>query len=177
MNIEMYQSIQPDIIAKLENNWRVNPDIAGGGYFHDLASHQLDYLDFLFGPIIEAHGITGNQAHLYLADDLVTASFWFSSGVLGSGVWCFTTSSVSEKDVIRIIGSKGEIWFNTFGAPMVINLKNETIGGETLLFTHSEHIQQFLIQKVVDELRGVGTSPSNGISGARTSRVMEQITG
>ncbi len=31
--------------------WRVNPEISGGGHFFDLASHQLDYLDYLFGPV------------------------------------------------------------------------------------------------------------------------------
>ena len=31
--------------------WRVVPEISGGGYFFDLASHQLDYLDHLLGPI------------------------------------------------------------------------------------------------------------------------------
>ena len=46
VNIEMYQPCQPDIIAQTENNWRVQPEISGGGYFHDLASHQLDFLDF-----------------------------------------------------------------------------------------------------------------------------------
>ena len=51
VNIEMYQALQPELIAKAETNWRVQPEIAGGGYFHDLASHQLDYLDFLFGEI------------------------------------------------------------------------------------------------------------------------------
>ena len=37
--------------------WRLQPDIAGGGYFYDLAPHQLDLLQDIFGVIIEAHGI------------------------------------------------------------------------------------------------------------------------
>ena len=177
VNIEMYQPLQPDIITHLENNWRVNPDIAGGGYFHDLASHQLDYLDFLFGPIVEAHGISSNQVHLYAADDIVTASFQFENGVLGSGTWCFTTNPVSEKETIRIVGSKGELSFNTFGDPMILRLKSSKDGKEEFVFSHSQPIQKPLIQLVVDELRGVGISPSNGISGARTNWVMEHIVG
>ena len=38
VNIEMYQPCQPDIIAQPENNWRVLPEISGGGYFHDSKS-------------------------------------------------------------------------------------------------------------------------------------------
>ena len=59
VSIEMFQPFQPVLIAQAETNWRVKPEIAGGGYFHDLASHQLDYLDFLFGPITQAKGISG----------------------------------------------------------------------------------------------------------------------
>lgn len=94
----MLQPLQPELIAQAETNWRVKPEIAGGGYFHDLASHQLDYLRFfVFGSITEAKGISDNQAGQYPADDIVTASFKFESGVIGSGIWCFRTDGNSEK--------------------------------------------------------------------------------
>jgi predicted dehydrogenase len=177
VTIEMYQPLQPDIIANTENNWRVFPEIAGGGYFHDLASHQLDYLDFLFGPIIESKGITFNQAHAYPADDIVTAAFKFENGVIGSGMWCFTTDILSEKDIIRIVGSKGELSFNCFGSPMLIRLESSEKGSEECSFAHSQPIQHPLIQLIVDELRGVGISPGTGESGVRTARVMDRMTG
>jgi len=175
VNIEMYQPLRPDVVANSENNWRVIPEIAGGGYFHDLASHQLDYLDFVFGPIAESKGIAVNQAHIYPADDIVAASFRFESGVIGSGMWCFTTDAVSEKDSVRIVGSKGELTFNTFGSPMIINVVSQDTGNEEFSFSHTQPIQQPLIQAIVDQLRGVGNSPSTGISGARTSQVLESI--
>ena len=175
VNIEMYQPLRPDVVANPENNWRVIPEIAGGGYFHDLASHQLDYLDFVFGPIAESKGIAVNQAHIYPADDIVAASFRFESGVIGSGMWCFTTDAVSEKDSVRIVGSKGELTFNTFGSPMIINVVSQDTGNEEFSFSHTQPIQQPLIQAIVDQLRGVGNSPSTGISGARTSQVLESI--
>jgi len=176
VNIEMYQPAQTNRIANTKNNWRVEPEISGGGYFHDLASHQFDYLDFLFGPVIESKGISFNQAHLYRADDIVSASFRFENGVMGTGLWCFTTDALSEKDCIRIIGSKGELTFNTFGSPMVIRMETALKGKAELIFNHSQPIQKPLIQLIVDELCGKGISPSTGISGARTTLVMEQIT-
>ncbi len=51
VHINMKQVIEPELITKLEFNWRVHPEISGGGYFFDLASHQLDLLDFFFGKI------------------------------------------------------------------------------------------------------------------------------
>lgn len=175
VNIEMYQALQPDLIAKAETNWRVQPEIAGGGYFHDLASHQLDYLDFLFGEITEVTGISMNQSGLYPADDIVTAGLKFENGVVGNGIWCFSTDTVSEKDIITIIGSKGEISFNTFGNPMIIRLKVTGGAEQEFVFNHQQPIQQPLIQLIVDELRGMATSPSTGVSGSRATKVMEMI--
>lgn len=176
VNIEMYQPLQTEIVAQAENNWRVIPEIAGGGYFHDLASHQLDYLDFLFGPIVESKGISFNQSHSYPADDIVTGSFRFENGAIGTGMWCFTTDAVSEKDSIRIVGSKGELSFNTFGSPMMIRMKTTESGMEEFSYMHSQPIQKPLVQLIVDELRGVGTSPSTGSTGARTTLVLDSIT-
>jgi hypothetical protein len=38
-----------------------------------------------------------------------------------------------------------------------------------------ENVQYYLIKDVVQALEGKGTSPSTGISAARTSRVMDEI--
>lgn len=175
VRIEMCQPLQPDIIANSATNWRVLPEIAGGGYFHDLASHQLDYLDFLFGPVVEAQGITANQAGQYPADDIVGATFRFGCGIIGSGTWCFSTHAVSQTDNIRIVGSEGEVSFNTFGDPMLIQLKRAGYECTEYTYHHTQPIQQPLIQCIVDELRGRGATPSTGVSGARTAWVMEQI--
>ena len=53
-------------------HWHVDPEISGGGHFYDLASHQFDYLDFLFGPVTEVVGIAQNLAGLYRAEDTVS---------------------------------------------------------------------------------------------------------
>ena len=176
VNIEMYKPLSESDLKNANANWRVNPEIAGGGYFHDLASHQLDFLDFLFGKITQAKGISANQAGLYRSDDIVSATFSFENGVVGSGLWCFTADKSSEKDSIRIVGSQGELSFNCFGDPMTIQLKSSVNGNQEFNYLHEQPIQQHLVQAIVNELWGVGTSPSTGISGERTTAVMEEIT-
>ena len=57
--------------------WRLQPDIAGGGYFYDLAPHQLDLLQDIYGVITEARGICSNRGKLYKAEDSVSACFEF----------------------------------------------------------------------------------------------------
>lgn len=175
VHINLKQSLQADLIANSEENWRIIPEIAGGGYFFDLASHQLDLLDFFFGPIQSASGMSSNQGAAYAAEDIVVGSFAFENGVLGTGNWCFTADDTSRIDEIRIYGSEGEIRFETFGKGEFQIRKNNSTW-QTQPFDLPKHIQEPLITSIVQELTGSGTCPSTGISGARANWVMDQLT-
>jgi predicted dehydrogenase len=166
--------LQPDIVwaSANDDNWRIDPEISGGGYFYDLAAHQLDMMDFLFGPVQNPQGIALNQAKLYPAEDIVMGTFKFDNGIVGSGTWCFTTSKVSDKEITTIVGSKGQLSFPFFGDHSV-TLEVDGKGKEVMKFEIPVNIQQPLIQTIVDELLGAGKCPSTGVSGARTNRVME----
>lgn len=153
--------------------WRVNPEIAGGGYFYDLASHQLDFLDFLFGPAKVVSAFSANQAKLYQAEDIVSATLTFDKGIVCSGNWCFTISAQSEEDRIEIIGSKGKISFSTFN-PIPIRLETEK-ETEIINYQNPKHIQQNLIAQLVNELLGKGKCVSTGLTAARTNKLMDEI--
>lgn len=157
-------------------NWRVNPEISGGGHFHDLASHQLDILAYFFGDIVEASGMASNSLGLNNAEDTVTANFKFESGLIGSGNWTFTSLHKHFKDEVTLIGSKGKITFCCFNDIIPIVVETESIKKEFSL-PYPPHVQQPLIQTIVDELRGKDTSPSTGISGAKTNWVIDKILG
>lgn len=154
--------------------WRVSPDVSGGGYFHDLAAHQFDFLEYALGPISAAAGMSRNQAGLYAADDMVVANFAFASGALGTGSWCFTGSAERRSEQTQFIGSKGTITFSFFGGT-TIELDTAT-GTETITVPHPEHVQQPLIEQIVAALRGEGHSASTGETGARSSQIMDWIT-
>jgi predicted dehydrogenase len=155
--------------------WRVDPSISGGGHFHDLAAHQFDYLEYAFGPIVEAKGIATNQTGLYVADDTVSAVFRFESGILGTGSWCFTVPEKQAMDVTEIIGSKGRISFSFFNNT-ILHIETETMA-ENFDLPHPEHVQQPLVDLIVKDLRGEGTCPSTGETGIRATKLMDQITG
>jgi predicted dehydrogenase len=174
VEIRMRKPVEPPNVSIGENNWRVDPDIAGGGYFYDLASHQLDFLDYLFGPVTEACGISANQAGLYDAEDIVTGSFRFENGVMGCGSWCFTTGPSLETDLTVVTGSKGEISYPSFGESWV-ELKTGNADPERFHFSLPTHIQQPLIETIVQDLLGKGSCPSTGITGARTNLVLEKL--
>ncbi len=151
--------------------WRVIPEISGGGIFLDIGSHTLDILDYILGPIKEVKGSIDNQAHLYRADDIVSGNFVFESGVHGIGIWCF--SAFEAYDMNEIIGSKGKLEFSTFGSePIVLRTADKT---ELFPIENPKHIQQPLIQTIVNDLNKVSKCPSTGQSASRTSWVMDQI--
>jgi predicted dehydrogenase len=156
-----------------KTSWRVNPEISGGGHFFDLASHQLDYLDFLFGPVQKVRSIAVNQSGLYKAEDFVSAEFVFCNNIIASGTWCFSVSPENNRDIIEIIGDKGSIRFSTFSFEPII-LKNAS-GSMEFINERPEHVQYNLIGKIVQSLNGQGPSPSTGITGARTSKVMDEV--
>jgi len=154
-------------------SWRVDPKIAGGGHFFDLASHQLDYLDYLLGPVEKVKSIVLNQGGFYKSEDFVTAEFLFPDNIVGTGTWCFNASPETSRDTFEFVGDKGAVMFSTFSFEPIV-MVNES-GRQEFVNEHPEHVQYNLINKIVQSLNGNGTSPSTGISGARTSWVMDEV--
>lgn len=175
VHIQLRQEPTPKLIAQLENNWRVNPEIAGGGYFYDLASHQLDLLQFFLGTITTASGFATNQAGLYAAEDAVVGSFAFETGVVGTGNWNFASAQENQTDQIILDGSTGQIRFETFGKGE-FSLQKDGHAPQQFQFDLPAHIQQPLINLIVEDLLGKGTCPSTGESASQTNWVMEQLT-
>jgi predicted dehydrogenase len=169
-----WQPYDEEVGPDAQPRWRVFPEISGGGHFHDLASHQFDYLEYVFGPIKSATGIARNQAGLYPADDIVVANFEFESGILGNGSWCFTVNKEQRIDEAQIIGSKGKITFSFFEK---YSIKVETGAyTEELHVPYPLHVQQPLIDLIVKDIRGEGKSPSTGETGAKTNLILDWIT-
>jgi 1,5-anhydro-D-fructose reductase (1,5-anhydro-D-mannitol-forming) len=152
--------------------WRVDPEQSGGGHIWDMGSHALDYLDYLLGPVEWASGKAANFGGVYGPEDTVCGAFRFASGCLGTGVWGFA-AGVSE-DCLEIIGTEGHLSMSVFGTEPVELAHGETV--ERIEAETPDHVQQPLIQTIVDELNGSGTCPSTGESAARTNWVLEQLT-
>ena len=161
----------PPPSAGAEPDWKFTPRFSGGGKFVDMAVHTLDFLDFVFGSIQAAQGLTAKHADLYEAEDHVVASFQFETGLLGVGDWYFT--SREYVDETRIVGTEGEVAFSTFDSTPI--RLTTAAGSEAIAVENPPHVHQPLIQTIVDELNGVGACPSPGVSGARTTWVTDQI--
>lgn len=167
-----YEKASEDVKNPNKLPWRVRPEIAGAGLFYDLGSHTLDLLDFLLGPIKEVKGYASNQAGLYQAEDIVTGTYLFESGIHGTGTWCFT--AFENEDINEIVGTKGKITFSTFGNEP-IRLTTEE-GTQEWSFEMPQHVHQPLVETVVAELTGLDSeSFSTGPTGVRTNWVLEEL--
>lgn len=171
VNVTLYKPVQADEQDPQNLPWRVRPEISGGGHFVDLASHMLDFLDYALGPIEFVQGHAANQGGLYPAEDLVTGSFVFASGVQGTGVWCATAHKYLDRT--EITGSRGSLVYATYGNDPVALTTNASV--ETFCLDNPLHIQQPLIQTIVNALNGQGACPSTGETAARTTWVMDQL--
>ncbi len=172
VNVRFYQSPSEKDRSGVKN-WRTEPGVAGGGYFVDLGSHMIDLLQYFLGPIKSVRGSSSNQLHLYEAEDIVCANFVFESGVQGAGLWSF--GCAEDTDATEIVGSLGKITYATFLDQPIVLERNGQV--EKLNIPHPDHVQQPLIQTVVDELTGMGKGLSTGKSGAMTSWVIDRVLG
>ena len=172
--VQLFKSPSEDELSG-KPSWRVEPEISGGGHFFDLASHQLDYLDFLFGSVKTVRSVVLNQAGLYNAEDFVSAGFLFSDNVAGTGIWCFSASPEKNCDIIEITGDAGILSFSCFSFEPIILV--DGTGRQEIINERPEHVQYYLIGQVVKALSGEGTVVSTGITAARTSKVMDEVVG
>lgn len=152
-------------------SWRVDPAIAGGGLFHDLAPHQLDLMYYFFGAPEKITGIATNQAGLYTADDLVASNIIFKNGVAFSGSWCFNAAATTDN--CEIIGSKGSIYFSIFGGNTITVIANGV--KEIFSFDTLQHVQQPMIEKVVQYFLGQSPNPCSGEEGAAIMEMIDTI--
>ena len=178
MNVQVRFAVPPrDLDYSNPENlpWRLQPDIAGGGYFYDLAPHQLDLLQDMFGVIVEADGICANRANLYNVEDSVSACFRFESGLPGSGSWCFVAHESAKEDRITVIGDKGQVSFSVFNYdPIRLNTLD---GTQNITVPNPPYVQYPLIKSVIEHLQGISVCSCTRGSATPVNWVMDRILG
>ena len=176
INVQIRFSEPPrdlDYINVKDLPWRLQPDIAGGGYFYDLAPHQIDLLQNIFGVITRAHGYPANRAHLYMAEDTVSACFFFENGVTGSGSWCFVGHESAKEDRIEVIGDKGSLSFSVFTYEPIVLITSE--GKQSITVPNPSYVQLPMIKHVIEHLQGIGHCDCTSISATPVNWVLDRV--
>lgn len=175
INLQQYYAARPEDYDSQNLPWRVIPEDAGGGYFHDLGCHALDILFRIFGDPLEVSGLASNIGGLYEAEDTLSASLILPGQILLTASWSFVTPEPFTRDQVEVVGEKGKLRFSIFSfKPMTLSTG---LRQENMATIQPEHIQMPHIKSIVSELNGRGHCPATGESSAVTNRVMDIITG
>ena len=177
VNVQIRFAVPPRDLDYNRTNlpWRVQADIAGGGYFYDLAPHQIDLLQQMFGPIIEAEGYTANRGGLYAAEDTLSACFRFENGLPGSGSWCFVAHESAKEDRIEIVGDKGSLTFSVFNYDPIL-LQNSD-GRQEIVVENPPYVQLPLIKNVVEHLQNRAICNCDCVSATSVNWVVDRVLG
>lgn len=177
-NVQIRFSVPPRDLDYKSNGslpWRLQPDIAGGGYFYDLAPHQLDLIQDIFGVITRAHGYCSNMAKLYKAEDTISACFYFENGLPGSGSWCFVGHQSTKEDRIEVIGEKGMLSFSVYNYSPIQLVTSE--GRSSIVVPNPPYVQLPIIRSVIEHLQGIGICECTSVSATPVNWVMDRILG
>ena len=170
--IRLHFACPAPVITDLANPpWRLSAESSGAGLFLDLGSHALDLFDFLFGPLLNVHGRAANLATPLPIEDAVAMTFTTAAGTPGTASWNFASALGTDEVVIE--GTAARLTFSVFGNEA---LRLQTRDGlQPFERPNPAHVQQPLIQTIVDTLLGRGECPSTGESARRTSAVMDAV--
>lgn len=158
VQLRLWQSRSPDLVTKGTADWRTDPTISGGGYFFDLAPHQLDLMLYFFGLPISFEGFSQIQDAASAVADQTTGTILFEHQVVFNGSWCFNVRQEDQVDHCEIIGSRGKITFSIFGNSVAVQSDDEE---NEFVFEHPEHIQYPMIASTVAFFEGNGPNPAS----------------
>ncbi|HRD56939.1 MAG TPA: Gfo/Idh/MocA family oxidoreductase [Ferruginibacter sp.] len=152
--------------------WRVNSAVSGGGLFHDLAPHQLGVLLYYFGAVEHAEGIASCTQKSYAAHDKINAQIIFKNGIKFTGEWSFNSTENTDECIIK--GTNGSLQFSFFEQP---NFLLSSFGKiEKKSFPVLQHVQQPMIEKVVQYFLGRAPNPCSADEGVEVMRLIEACT-
>ena len=151
--------------------WRLQAEHAGGGLFLDLGCHTLDILDFICGPLEEVRGAAANLGTPCAVEDTVALTFRTGGGALGTAQWLFAAAERADEIVDQRRARRAA------AVHLRQRARRAAPGRRVDRFDlpNPPHIQQPMIQSIVDELRGRGTCASTGVSAARTSAIIDTV--
>ena len=152
-----------------DRSWLVDPAKAGGGPLHDIASHRIDVLNYLFGRPVRATGYLSNVVHHYAVEDNATVMIDYENGL--RGIVDVRWHSKVNRDECRIRGTDGEMDLTPLNGPELVYP-----GGRENLPPHA-NLHFPIVENFVDAVLGKAPMLASGVSSIWTDWVTEQVRG
>lgn len=153
-------------------NWRIDPEISGGGVLMDIGSHRISLLEFLMGEIETVNGFAETVQTDLPVDDSAVLTLRFVNGrhAVANINWNVGVSN----DDIEVFGTEGSLKCSPLNSGN-LTLENKSegivdISQEPLPYTHTGLVRDF-----VNHLRTGEPIRCSGESGLRTNKVIQEI--
>lgn len=160
-------------------SWRGTWEMDGGAFMNQ-ASHYIDLLDWLIGPVADVQAMTGTLARDIEVEDSGVLNVRWRTGALGSVAVTMLTYPKNLEGSITIIGEKGtariggvavnemQIW--DFAEPCDYDSALNAASYETTSVYGFGHPLYY--QNVIDALRGDAEAETDGREGLKSLEVL-----
>jgi len=173
VDLQVLQSKKELFISDKKDNWRVQPEISGGGYFYDLAPHHIDLMIHFFGSIDKLYGITTPTKINNKVNKIVNGIIAFENGIQFRGLWQFNAAEINQKDECIIYGTNGCIKFSFFGTKVHLISKTDE---KVFEFNNPKHVQEPMIEETVNYFLGNNKNPCSAEEGLLVIDILERLT-
>ena len=166
--------------------WKGSSDLDGGTLFTQF-SHFIDIMFWLFGDIKEIQGKFDDFTHQNLTafEDSGFVNFRFVNGGMGSLNYSTAVWDKNLESSITIIGEKGSV---KIGGQYMNEVEDCHIDGYTMptldeaspandygAYKGSAANHHFVIQNVIDTLKGRTSATTNALEGLKVVEIIERI--
>lgn len=151
--------------------WLIEPEIAGGGFLTDVATHHLDLLTFFLGQIQEVSAFVDTQHFDFAVDDASVLTMRFENGTHATGA--FNWNVGASIHAFEVCGTKGRLVARNLSAN----------AGTLDVFIGDEHrpyelpapaiTHLGLVEHVVECLRTDRPNALSGEEGLQATRITE----
>lgn len=163
-----------------QSRWRGTWEFDGGAFMNQ-ASHYVDLLDWLVGPVQSVQAMMATLARNMEAEDTGTVNIRWRSGALGSMNFTMLTYPKNLEASLTILGEKGSVRIGGLSANRVDHwdfaesdpMDSEIQGLREPLLTrspHAGHVQYY--QNIAATLRGETEADVDGRAGLRSLEIL-----
>ena len=153
-------------------NWRINPEISGGGVLMDIGSHRISLLQYLMGDIASVKGFAETVNFDAAVDDSAVFSLRFATGAhavaninwnVGIGV-----------DDVEVYGTTGCLKCSPLNTGN-LTLETKSDGVKDLSETPLPHTHTGLVEDFVNHMRTGDPIRCTGELGLETNAIIAEI--
>jgi predicted dehydrogenase len=150
-----------------------------GGVLTNQASHYIDLLAWLLGPVTSVSAMTATRLARIETEDTAAALLRFASGALGIVEATTATRPVDLEGSLSVLGERGSVVIGGFSVNELVTWKFEQPTPEDDAIragreaSHAGH--RAFVQDVVAAVRGERVSFVDGIEGRKSLEIIEAI--